>query len=274
MAFPNNTSAPTFATVAAKDRPDVDFGHAAGDYARHRPGFPPEFFDHVGTLGIGIAGQRILDLGTGTGTLACGFAERGCDVVGLDPSPEMLAQAAKTADDARLSVRWVNAWAEGTGLPDADFDIICAGQCWHWFDRARAATEAIRLLRAGGRLLIGYFSYLPLRGTVGEKTEEIVLRYNPTWKWAGHNGRHPEFVEELRRADFRQPTTFEFELPITFTHQSWRGRIRACNGVLSLPGGKIAAFDADVASLLAECFPEPLVVQHRIWGIVADKLGR
>jgi SAM-dependent methyltransferase len=60
----------------------------------------------VKKLGIGVVGQRILDLGTGTGTLACGFAERGCDVVGLDPSPEMLAQAAKTAGrDARQASR-------------------------------------------------------------------------------------------------------------------------------------------------------------------------
>jgi SAM-dependent methyltransferase len=257
--------------VTSARRLDVDFGRAAGDYAQHRPGFPIAFFDHVKGLGIGVAGKRVLDLGTGTGTLACGFAERGSDVVGLDPSPEMLAQAAKTADDADLSVRWVQGWAEATALLDGEFDVVCAGQCWHWFDRPRAAAEAVRLLRAGGRLLIAYFSYLPLAGGVGEKTEELVLKYHPTWKWAGHDGRHPEFVEELLGAGLRYLTVFEFELPVTFTHESWRGRIRACNGVLTLPTETIASFDADLARLLAECFPEPLLVEHRIWGIVAEK---
>jgi ubiquinone/menaquinone biosynthesis C-methylase UbiE len=252
---------------------EVDFGRSARDYAQHRPGFPPAFFDHVSGLGIGVAGQRILDLGTGTGTLACGFAERGCDVVGLDPSPEMLAEAKRTATDAGLGVRWVRGWAETTGLPDGEFDIVCAGQCWHWFDRPRAAAETLRVLRAGGRVLIAYFSYLPLPGTVGAATEEIVLRHNPTWKWAGHDGRHPAFVEELRHASFRQPTTFEFTSPITFSNEAWRGRIRACNGVLTLPAERIADFDADLARLLAERFPEPLVVEHRIWGIVAGKSG-
>jgi SAM-dependent methyltransferase len=66
-----------------------------------------------------------------------------CDVVGLDPSPEMLAQAAKIAA-AGLPVRWVQAWAEATGLSDGDFDLVCAGQCWHWFDRPRA--DLARLL--------------------------------------------------------------------------------------------------------------------------------
>ena len=258
-------------TVTSKCALDVDFGRAARDYARHRPGFPTAFFDHVNGLGLGIAGQRVLDLGTGTGTLACGFAERGCEVVGLDPSAEMLAEATRMAAEAGLSVRWMQGWAEATGLLDGEFDVVCAGQCWHWFDRPRAAAEAMRLLHAAGRLLIAYFSYLPLAGTIGETTEEILLRHNPTWRWAGHDGRHPEFVEELRGAGLRRPTVFEFDLPVTFTHASWRGRIRACNGVLTLPPETIAAFEADLATLLTDRFPEPMVVDHRIFGIVAEK---
>ena len=257
--------------MTSKRAPDVDFGRAARDYAQHRPGFTAALFDHVKGFGIGVAGQRVLDIGTGTGTLACGFAERGCDVVGLDPSPEMLAEAAKTATEARLSVRWVKGRAEATGLLDAEFDIVCAGQCWHWFEGRHAAAEAFRVLRPAGRVLIAYFSYLPLRGSVGAATEDIVLRYNPTWRWAGHDGRHPQFADDLVSTGFRTPSTFEFVVPIAFTHAAWRGRIRACNGVLMLPAEKIAGFDSDLARLLAEHFPEPIVSEHRIFGIVAEK---
>src|SRR3984893_6162481 len=42
-------------------------------------------------------------------------------------------------------------------------------------------------------------------------------------------------------------------------HICWRGRIRACNGVLTLPAETVAAFDADLPSLLAERFLEPMV---------------
>jgi SAM-dependent methyltransferase len=251
---------------------DIDFGPAAGDYARHRPGFPPAFFEHVAGLGIGIAGQRVLDLGTGTGTLACGFAERGCRVVGLDPSPAMLAEAASAATQANLAVRWVTARAEATGLPDGDFDLVCAGQCWHWFDRPRAAAEARRLLAPGGRVLIAYNSYLADPGTVGAATEEIVLRYNPTWQWAGEDGRHPRYVADLEGAGFGHRSTFDFVVPVAFTHEGWRGRFRACNGVLTLPPEPIAAFDAELAHLLAARFPEPVISEHRLFGIVAEKL--
>ncbi len=262
---------PTLSPVTSPGTPLVDFGRAARDYARHRPGFPPAFFDHVAHLGIGAPGQRILDLGTGTGTLARGFAERGCDAVGLDPSEELLAQAATLAAEQHLSVRWVRGWAESTGLPDADFDVVCAGQCWHWFHGLRAATEARRLLRAGGRVLIAYFSYLPLPGTLAEATEQIILRHNPGWDWAGHDGRHPRFADNLVRAGLAAPATFDFVLPIAFTHEDWRGRFRAHAAVLTLPPEKVAAFDADLARLLADRFPEPLMVDHRLFGIVARK---
>ena len=130
----------------------------------------------------------------------------------------------------------------------------------------------MRLLRDGGRVLIAYFSYLPLPGSVGTATEDLVLRYNPTWKWAGEDGRHAAFADDLVDAGFETPHLFEFDLPVRFTHEAWRGRIRACNGVLSLPADAVAAFDAYLARLLAESFPEPLVVEHRIFGIVAGKL--
>lgn len=249
----------------------IDFGRAAHDYAVHRPGFPDVFFDHVRGLGIGVAGQRVLDLGTGTGTLARGFAARGCEAVGLDPSAAMLAEAARAAAEESLDVRWVNARAEATGLSEGDFDVVCAGQAWHWFDRTRAAAEALRVLRRPGRILVAYFSYLPDPGSAAAATEEIVLRYYPEWPMAGEDGRYPRFADDLARAGFQGVRTFDFVVPVAFTHEAWRGRFRACNGVLALSPERMAAFDADVARLLAQRFPEPVVSGHRVYGIVADK---
>ncbi|MCH8999378.1 MAG: hypothetical protein IID48_14120 [Proteobacteria bacterium] len=49
---------------------EVDFGRTAADYARHRAGFPEELFKRLAARGIGRAGQRVLDLGSGIGSLA------------------------------------------------------------------------------------------------------------------------------------------------------------------------------------------------------------
>lgn len=46
-----------------------DWGRTSGDYARFRDIYPTEFYEKIAARGIGISGQSVLDLGTGTGVL-------------------------------------------------------------------------------------------------------------------------------------------------------------------------------------------------------------
>lgn len=64
------------------EKSDVDFGKTAQDYAQHRAGFPPSFFEELFRSKWLQNAKHALDLGTGTGTVARGLASRGLSVVG------------------------------------------------------------------------------------------------------------------------------------------------------------------------------------------------
>ena len=97
----------------------VDFGRTAGDYAAYRASFPNEFFSRLAAMSVGLGGQRVVDLGTGTGALARGFARRGCVVTGLDPAHAMLDEARRLDAEAGVNVTYRVRRAEDTRLAGA-----------------------------------------------------------------------------------------------------------------------------------------------------------
>lgn len=252
---------------------NVDFGKTAGDYGKYRAGFPDRLFDHLFTSGIVSEGGTVLDLGTGTGTLARGFALRGCSVTGLDASPAMLDEARRIDAEIGVAIGYVAGRAEELPFGDAAFDVVSAGQCWHWFDRARAAVQARRVLKDGGRIVIAHFDWIPLPGNVVDATEHLIMRHNPQWKMNGGTGLHPRTLADVAIAGFTDLEMFSFDLGVPYTHDAWRGRIRASAGVAaSLSAQKVAEFDDDLARLLESDYPDdPLSVLHRVWVLTAFK---
>lgn len=248
----------------------VDFARAADDCAKHGGEYPRELFERLRRLDVGVHQQRILDLGTGTGTLARGFAQQGCEVTGIDRSEELLAVARTLDEQAGVQVDYQVAKAERTGLATHHFEVCCAGQSFHWFKRGKVAREARRLLVPGGRMCIVHFDWLPLPGNVAEATEQLILGYNHRWALAGSTGLYPPWLTDLRAAGFGEVETFSFDVDVPFSHKAWRGRVRASSGVgPSMSRGKVVRFDEKLRLLLLARFPkEPLFVPHRLWAIV------
>jgi SAM-dependent methyltransferase len=247
----------------------VDFGKTADDYARHRAGFPDRFFARLFEAGFVRLDDRVLDLGTGTGTVARGLVKRGCKVTGLDPSKPLLDMARRLDQEEGIKTAYINAKAEETGAPAQNFDVVTAGQCWHWFDRSRAAAEAMRILVPGGRLIIAYFDWLPLPGNAVEATEQLILAHNPDWRMGGGTGIYPKWFADLSTTGFLEIESFSFDLAVLYSHEAWLGRIRASAGIgASLSPDAVAAFNTAHAQLLSTKFPEnPLSIPHRVFAV-------
>jgi hypothetical protein len=98
----------------------------------------------------------------------------------------------------------------------------------------------------------------------------LIRAYNPAWQLGRGSGVYPEWLRDAALAGFEGIETFTFDRPAVYTHEAWRGRIRASAGVAaSLPPERVVAFDADLRRLLATRFPDdPLTTPHRVFALV------
>jgi putative AdoMet-dependent methyltransferase len=127
-----------------------------------------------------VAGQKVLDLGVGTGNLSLPFALAGCDVSGLDFSSEMLARAAIKLPRARLAQADIRKpWpSEFQGR----FGLIVSAYTFHHFSLAEKVEIMLRLrerhLDRGGVIVIGDIAFedaahqAAVRRAVGDEWEQ------------------------------------------------------------------------------------------------------
>ena len=118
------------------------FGDDAERYDRVRPPYPEALIDSL----LSTGGRTVLDVGCGTGIAARLFMARGCDVLGLEPDPRMAAVARRRG--VRVEEGTIEEWSPG----DRRFDLLTAGQAWHWVDPARGPVAAAAALHPGGRI--------------------------------------------------------------------------------------------------------------------------
>ena len=101
----------------------------------------------VVTLLAPLRGERILDLGCGDGPLTRQLCDLGCDVVGVDASPAMVAAARALGIDARVM--------DGNALQfDCEFDAVFSNAALHWMKEPRTVIAGVwSALRPGGRFV-------------------------------------------------------------------------------------------------------------------------
>lgn len=115
-------------------------------YVAARPSYHPAVLDAVvGALGAG----RCLDLGAGTGISTQALAERGLDVVAVEPVEAMRARL----HEALPNVEALDGRGEAIPLADDSVASVVCAQCFHWFDHAATLDEIARVTSGAGRLV-------------------------------------------------------------------------------------------------------------------------
>lgn len=126
-------------------------------------------------------GERVLDVGCGTGTLAIEARGRvGSDgtVTGIDAAEEMILRAREKADAADVDVAFETAPAEALPFADGSFDVVLTSLFLHHLPddlQPQAFREMRRVLVPGGRLLV--VDFRPPRGRVGRALTSLILSH-------------------------------------------------------------------------------------------------
>jgi SAM-dependent methyltransferase len=200
-------------------------------------------------------GQRILDVATGNGNAALAAARRGCDVIGIDYVPELLARGREHAAAERLPVAFHEGDAENIPYPDASFDaVLSTFGVMFTPDQERAASELIRVTRPGGK--IGLVNWTP-GGFIGQVFRTIGGYIPPApgvrspALWGTEERLEELFATKAARIDaMRRRFPFRYRSP-----QDWLDTFRTYYGPLHKafealdPAGQ-AGLERDLITLL------------------------
>ena len=240
-----------------------DWGLASADYAKYRDIYPKVFYKKIVDLGYCIEGQRVLDIGTGTGVLPRNMAEYGAKFIGADISENQIKYAKKLSESAGLDIEYIVSSAENLDFAENSFDVVTACQCFMYFDKKIILPKIHRFLKTDGHFLILYMAWLPFESEIAKGSEDFVLKFNPDWT-GGRMKRYELEKPEWAKEFFELANAITYTVDVPFTRESWHGRMRACRGIdASLPADKIADFEKEHIAYL-NTKPESFNIAHYI----------
>lgn len=241
-----------------------DWGKASENYAKYRDIYPKAFYEKLAELSLGVKGQCALDLGTGTGVIPRNMYEYGAKWTGADISENQILYARKLSREADMEIKYIVSSAEDINFNNEIFDVIIACQCFMYFDKSIVLPKIHKMLKADGHFAVLFMAWLPEESEIARRSEELVLKYNPSWSGGGmqrYKLSIPEWCGDL----FEVANMLAFDVPVTFTRDSWHGRIKACRGIGAsfLSADKIEAWEEEHVMYM-QTVPEVFDILHYV----------
>jgi SAM-dependent methyltransferase len=244
------------------------YAGSAGYYAVGRVAYPVQLADTlVAALRLDGSG-RLLDVGCGPGSLTLLLAPHFAEAIGVDADADMLAEAARLAEELQLrNVSWQQLRAEDLPADLPHVRVATFAQSFHWMDRPRVAAAVRSMLEPGGSLVHVHATThqgvdsdlaLPHPRPPREAITELVQRYLGPQRRAGRGvltTGTPGGEDAIYRAA-------GFHGPDRLTVAGWfvqRTAEEVAASVYSLSGSaphlfgdQLDAFDAELTQLLTE----------------------
>lgn len=245
------------------------FGHDADQYDRARPTYPDSLAEF---LLAGIDSEhdavRVIDVGCGTGIVSRLFSRHGCRVLGVEADPRMARVAAEQGTDVEVA-RFEDWDARGR-----TFDLLTAGQSWHWVHPQTGATKAAEILRPGGRVGLSWNQgrqddsvragieavYQRLAPDL-DKHSILVRRVDPArWKGTG---------EVLERAGgFAEIEIRSFPWERTYTRDEWLDQLPTHSDHRLLADDQRAELLAEIGAVI-DAAGGAFVMRYETWTVSA-----
>jgi len=189
------------------------FSDRVENYIRYRPGYPPEVLETL-TRECGLTPAHVVaDVASGTGIWTRALLENGNRVYGVEPNADM-----RLAGERLLSgfpkFTSVDGKAEATTLANNSVDFVTAAQAAHWFDRERARKEFVRILKAGGWLVLLWNERLIDSTPFLRDYEQLLLTFGTDYQEIRHEkttGEVNQFFDPLPYVERVFPMRQEFD---------------------------------------------------------------
>jgi SAM-dependent methyltransferase len=188
---------------------------------RYRPGYPLAVLEEL-KAECGLAPSHVVaDIASGTGIWTRMLLENGNLVFGVEPNAEMRA-AGERLLAAFPKFTSVAGTAEATSLADENVDFVSAAQAAHWFDRARARKEFVRILKPGGWLVLLWNERLTDSTAFLRDYEQLLLTYGTDYQDIRHEHTTAEVNEFFDPAPFQERA---FAMRQEFDYAGVEGRL-------------------------------------------------
>jgi SAM-dependent methyltransferase len=199
----------------------IRFSDRVENYIRYRPGYPQEVVQALKSDCELKRDHVVADIASGTGIWTRMLLEQGNPVFGVEPNTEMrLAGERSLAEFPRFTS--IAGTAEATTLPNESVDFVTAAQAAHWFDRARARQEFLRIQKPGGWLVLLWNERLTDATPFLRDYEQLLLDYGTDYEQVRHE-RTTDAVNE-----FFDPAPYQergFSMRQEFDYAGLEGRL-------------------------------------------------